>query len=64
MVRDIYINSNLNPFTKFTSSNRGTEYKDILSMEHFSNDYEGYYTMKWDILFEFDGKSMETETST
>ena len=30
MMRDIYINSNLNPLTKFTSSNRSTEFKDIL----------------------------------
>ena len=29
-MRDIYINSNLNPFSKFTSSSRGTEFKDIL----------------------------------
>ena len=28
-MRDIYINSNLNPLTKFTSSNRSTEFKDI-----------------------------------
>ena len=28
-MRNIYINSNLNPFTKFTSSSRGTEFKDI-----------------------------------
>ena len=27
---DIYVNSNLNPLTKFTSSSRGTEFKDIL----------------------------------
>ena len=26
----IYINYNLNPLTKFTSSNRSTEFKDIL----------------------------------
>ena len=26
----IYINSNLNPLTKFTSSSRSTEFKDIL----------------------------------
>ena len=26
----VYINSNLNPLTKFTSSSRGTEFKDIL----------------------------------
>ena len=29
-MRDIYINSNLNPLTKFTSSNRSTNFKDIL----------------------------------
>ena len=28
-MRDIYINSNLNPLTKFTSSSRSTEFKDI-----------------------------------
>ena len=30
MMQDIYIDSNLNPITKFTSSSRGTEFKDIL----------------------------------
>ena len=29
-MRDIYVNSNLNPHTKFTSSSRSTEFKDIL----------------------------------
>ena len=29
-VKDIYINSNLNPLTEFTSSSRSTEFKDIL----------------------------------
>ena len=29
-MRDIYINSNLNPLTKFTSSNTSTEFKGIL----------------------------------
>ena len=29
-MRDIYINSNLNPLTKFTNSSRSTEFKDIL----------------------------------
>ena len=28
--RDIYINSNLNPLARFTSSSRSTEFKDIL----------------------------------
>ena len=29
-MRDIYINPNLNPLTKFTNSSRSTELKDIL----------------------------------
>ena len=29
-MRDIYINSNLNPHTKFTSSNRSAELKNIV----------------------------------
>ena len=29
-LRDIFINSSLNPLRKFTSSNRSTEFKDIL----------------------------------
>ena len=29
-LRDIYVNSNLNPLIKFTSSNRSTKFKDIL----------------------------------
>ena len=29
-MRDIYINSNLNPLTKFIRSSRSTEFKDIL----------------------------------
>ena len=29
-MRDIYINSNLNPLTKFTSTSRSTNFKDIL----------------------------------
>ena len=29
-IRDIYINSNLNPLAEFTSSSRNTEFKDIL----------------------------------
>ena len=30
MIRDIYINSNLNPLTKFTSSSKSTMFKDNL----------------------------------
>ena len=29
-MRDIYINSNLNPLTKFTNSSRSTKFKDII----------------------------------
>ena len=29
-IRDVYINSNLNPLAKSTSSSRSTEFKDIL----------------------------------
>ena len=42
MIRDIYINSNFNPLTKFHSNSRGTEFKDIPPMEHLSNDHEDY----------------------
>ena len=39
-MRNIYINSNLNPLTKFTSSSRNTKLKDIPPMEHLSNVHE------------------------
>ena len=42
MMRDIYINSNLNPITKFTSSSRSTEFKDILPRNLLSNDHKDY----------------------
>ena len=38
---DIYINSNPKPFTKLASS-RSTVLKDILPMEHLSNDHEDH----------------------
>ena len=70
---DIYINSNLNPLTKFTSSSRSTEFKDILPWSIFlkikktipvsMRKVKGY-TMKWGIRFEFGKKSLETETTT
>ena len=34
-MRDIYINSNLNPLKKFTSSSRSTDFKDILPRSIF-----------------------------
>ena len=38
-MRDIYINSNLNPLTNFTSSSRSTKFKDP-PMAHLSNDHK------------------------
>ena len=40
LTRSIYINSNLNPLTKFTGSNKSTKLKDLknLPMEHLSNN--------------------------
>ena len=70
-MRDMYVNSSLNPHTKFTSSSRSTEFKDILPLSiskmitktiPISTRIVISYTMKQGI--EFDGKSMETETIT
>ena len=42
-MRDIYINSNLNTLTKFTSSSGSTEFKDIHPpVEHHSNGHEDH----------------------
>ena len=57
-MRDIYINSNLNQLTKFTS--RGTEFKDVFSWNisqmirktiPISTRIILSYAMKWSILF-------------
>ena len=72
-MRVIYIDSNLKPLTKFTSSSRSTKFINILpwnisqmimktvpiSMRIMIN-----YAMKQDISYEFDRKSMETDTTT
>ena len=64
-MRDIYINFNSNPLTKFTSSSRSTVFKDILPWnitqmitKTISNSTRIVisYAMKW-------GKSMKTETT-
>ena len=56
----IYINSNLNPLTKFTSSSRSTKFKDILPWNisqmitktiPISTRIVISYAMKWGILF-------------
>ena len=60
MVRDIYINSKLNPLTKFTSSSRSTEFIDILPWNisqmttktiSISTRVVISHTMKWGTLF-------------
>ena len=68
LMRDIYINSNLDPLTKFTSSSRGTEFKDIIPRNTprtavpISTRMVISSVMKRDISF--DRKLMETETTT
>ena len=58
-MRDIYINSNPNPLTKFTNSSRNTEVKDIVRWNIskintktilISTRIVISYTMKWSIL--------------
>ena len=76
MMRDIKINSNLNPLTKFTSSSRSTKLKDIFPWNISQTIMKTIlistrivvisYTMKQNkaFCFEFDRKSVETETTT
>ena len=72
-MRDIYINSNLNPLTKLTSSSRSTKLKDILSWNisqmimktiPISTRIVISYAINEASHCQFDGKSMETETTT
>ena len=70
-IRDIYINSNLNQLKKFTCSSRSTELKDIFlwnisQMITKTIQNSTRIVIKWNGAshFEFDGKSMETETTT
>ena len=71
-VRDIYINSNPNPLTKFFSSSRSTKLKDILTWNIFqmimktiliSTRIVISHVMKWGFHYEFDEKSINTETT-
>ena len=67
-IRDIYINVNLSPLTKFTSSSRSTEFKDILpwKISHMIIKMIPIGTrivISYASCFEFDGKSVETETT-
>ena len=72
-MRDIYINFNLNPLTKFTSSSRSAKFKDILPWNisqmimktvPISTRIVISYAIKWISHCEFDGNPMETETTT
>ena len=71
--RDIYINSNLNPLTKFTSRIRRIEFKNILPWNIsqmimkiilISTRIVISYAIKRASLFKFDGKSMGSETTS
>ena len=72
-MRDICINSNLNPLAKFTSRSRSTKSKDILPW-NISQMIMKTAPISTKIVklanelghphCEFDGKSMETETTT
>ena len=73
LMRDIYINSNLNPLTKFTSSSRTTKFKDILLWKisqmitktvPITTRIVISYAMKRVSHHEFEGNSMETQTTT
>ena len=72
-MRDIYINFNLIPLTKFTSSSRSTEFKDICPQNicqmitktaPISTRIFISYVMKWASHCEYDGKSIENKTTT
>ena len=60
-MRDIYINSNLNAVTKFTSSSRSTEFTDILPSQIIKKTVPNStrivisYAMKQGIPLQFDG---------
>ena len=70
-MRDLHINSNLNPLTKLTGSRKSTELKDIFPWNIFQMITKTIpirtgiaisFAMKRASCYEFDGKSMETET--
>ena len=77
-MRDIYINSNLNPLTKFASRSRSTEFKDIfpwkisqmitktipITTSIVITGWNGMPRWNGASRCEFDGKSVETETTT
>ena len=73
LMRSIYINSNLNPLTKFTNSSRSNEFKNILPWNisqmitktvPISTRIAISNVMKQATHCEYCGKSVETETTT
>ena len=66
--RDVYISSDLNPLTKFTSSSRSTEFKDVpwnnSKMITKTIPVSTRIVISYAVKHEFDGKAMETETKT
>ena len=69
MMKGVYIYiSNLTSLTKFTSSSRSTEFRDISQMIMKAIPIRPRivisYAMKETSRFDFDGKSMETDTTT
>ena len=71
-MKDIHINSDLNQLTKFTCNSRSTEFKDILPWIisqmitkniPVSKIIVISKAVKWGICFEFNWKSIETETT-
>ena len=72
-MRDRYINSNLDPLTKFSTSSKNNKFKDnlpwnisqmIKKIVPISTRMVTRWAMKRGIPFEFGRKSMETETTT
>ena len=50
--------------TKFTSSSRSTEFKDIHQIENLSNDHKHHPNQHGALWFQYAEKLMETETTT
>ena len=64
-MREIYINSDLDPLTEFSTSNRSSEFKNIFLWNHLSDDHvdlpsEISSARERVSPFELEGKSLET----
>ena len=73
MVSDVHVDFNMDPMMKCISSSKSTEFKDILpwSISQMITNIIPVimgivmrYAIKWTPPFKFQGKSMETETTT